>query len=263
MVFWIGLMVVALFGILWAAKGQKKNANAQTIAVVCLVLILASTIGILAENGIFGGTSSEVSRILKNEAKFSEARAAKLGKYISEKFPNAKVVILLDNNIENSGTSMAALNMLKKSLTGVQIVGTETIVIPEMNPENPVPMEELFNAKPFNEVFAKQKDADLIINFAQFPYNPEEVVNFSIWNEEKAPKLALFNGEIFKLKGAIKAGKVVAAIAMTNMQVDSKQKAPSDLEEAFKMRYTLITPANIDEVAASNSGLFEPEQPEQ
>lgn len=252
---WIALMVIALGGILWSAKIQKKNANAQTFAVIFLVLILVATGGILNDFGVLGGTSSEIKQIMENEKRFSISKANVIGKYLAEKYPDAKAVILLDSSVANTPSTTESLAELKKNLGKISIVATETINIPEPDPDNPMPYEEMVNAQSFNEIFALHKDVDLIINFANFPYNQEEVAKFSIWSMKNGPKLALYNGDIAMLKPAIQAGFVAVATTI-KPKLDPKAKPARDMKETFDMRFLLITPDNVKEIAEQNPHMF-------
>lgn len=258
MFIWIVLMAASLIGILWCAKVQKQNRNAQTYAICCLVGVLIAAFGILNHYGMFGGTSSEIKRIIQNEKKYSEAKAYVMARYLAEKFPNASAVILTDSYTEQSEAMRNAVEVFKNNLGSINVISTETIVIPEPDPENPMPMEEMVTSKQFNEIFDKSKGANLIINFASFPPNPEEIMNFSIWRMPNGPKLVLYNGEIGLLKNTIKQGFVVAATALNGNAIDPQKKAPSDNQEAFDSRFVLITPENVDQVAEQNKNIFIP-----
>ena len=59
------------------------------------------------------------------------------------------------------------------------------------------------------------------------------------------------------MKGLIKAGKVGAAVGMKTLkEADYEKSAPSDVKAAFDIRFVLITPANLEQIANDNKDLF-------
>lgn len=256
---WIGLIVIALGGLLWSAKNQRKNANAQTIALISLVLILVGAGGILKEQGMLG-SNPEVNRVIRNETKFAEAKAKVMAKFLSEKYPGAKVVFLIDNQLDSNSMNKAALAAFKKELTGMTIEADEIYEIPKVSadPEQPMMMDDMYNADKFNAIFERCKDANLIINFTNLPYDPREIAKFTLWTMKDGPNLVLFTGEVSMMKSAIKAGKIVLGTAMGTKSIDPKQACPSDAQEAFDLRYILVHPGNVDQVAEDNPNIFIP-----
>ena len=77
LIVYVALMIAGLAGMIVCQKKQKTNPNAQTIAFVFLVVILAGAGGMLYETGIFGG-DREMDRIMGNEIAFAKARSSVL-----------------------------------------------------------------------------------------------------------------------------------------------------------------------------------------
>ena len=249
---WISLilMVAGFVGIIVCKKKQKTNPAAQGIAVVCLILILAGAGGILYDN--FGG--GEQRTLIANEARFAAARSAKVAAEVKKAFNGKNAVILVNAGYEKEDISKATYDTLVKELAGVNILATEALAVDANNPE---PMEVQLNAKKYNDIFAKYANADVFVILSQMPQDPVEVGKFSVLKGGKA-KLALLSSEAGEFGRFIQSGKVVAATLSKNDQkaIDPDTKAPADLNAAFELRYVLVTPANLKDVAKKYKDLF-------
>ena len=256
----IAAMVIGLVGIIICQKKQKTNGNAQGLAFVFLILILGGAGFMLKEQGIFGG-DAEMNRIIKNEVRFTEARSQIMADYIGKTYPGQKVVIITEDNVENSPISKAAYEKMQAALTaaGANVVATEPIQLPESNPENPVPMEIALTAKVYNDIFDRYKDANIFVIMSQLPFAGPEFMKLKCWKfDPKKQSVVLVNGEIYNLKNIIAKGLVSAAAAMKTgpEAYDPDKAAPKDVQAAFDVRYILVTPKNIKEIVGKNPDLF-------
>lgn len=260
LIVYVALMIAGLAGIIVCQKKQKTNPNAQSIAFVFLVVILAGAGGMLYETGIFGG-DREMDRIIGNEIAFAKARSKVLSDYIGQTWKGESAVIITEPNIEQNKISKAALDAMQADLknAGVNVTAVEALNIKEGTAEEPVPMEVALNAKVYNDIFAKYKNANIFIIMSQLPFEAKELKNLACWKfDAKKARIVLVNGEIYNLKGAIAQGIIGAAIAMKTgpNAYDPEKAAPKDTKEAFDTRFILVTPKNVNDIAAKNGDLF-------
>ena len=256
---YIALMVVALIGIIWCQKKQKTNPNAQKLAFVFLVFILVGAGGILYEQGIFGGQDREMNKIIQNETAYAAARSQIIAESLAKTHAGKKAVIIVEKNLEKNKINQGAYDAMKKALNGIEVEATEVLETPESTPENPMPMESLVTAKLYNDIFNRYPNTNLFIIMTSLPFNTDEVQKLSVWNKSpKKTQIVVVNGEVYNLKKAIEAGYIAATAVMKNNAdaYDPEKTAPSDVQKAFDVRYILVTPENVKDVAAKNAGLF-------
>ena len=260
LIVYVALMIAGLAGMIVCQKKQKTNPNAQTIAFVFLVVILAGAGGMLYETGIFGG-DREMDRIMGNEIAFAKARSSVLSDYIGKTWKGQSAVIITEPNIDQNKIAKAGLDAMQESLkaAGVNVTAVEALKLPQGTAEEPVPMEVALNAKVYNDIFAKYKSANIFIIMSQLPFEAKELKNLACWKfDAKKARVILVNGEIYNLKGAIASGLVGAAIAMKSgpNAYDPEKAAPKDVQQAFDTRFILVTPQNVKDIAAKNGDLF-------
>ena len=261
LVVYIALMVAGLGGIIVCQKKQKTNPNAQAVAFLFLIVILVGAGGMLYETGIFGG-DREMDRIMSNEIAYSEARAKVLADYAGKTWNGQSAVIITEPQTEDNKISKASIKALEDGLkaAGINVLATEALKLPAAKEgEEPVPMETALTAKLYNDIFNQYKNANIFVIASQLPYEAKELQNLACWTfDGKKARVILVNGEIYNLKGAIKQGKIGAAIAMKSGKdaYDPEKAAPKDTQAAFDTRFILVTPDKVDEIAKANSDLF-------
>ena len=260
LIVYVALMIAGLVGMIICQKKQKTNPNAQAIAFVFLVVILAGAGGMLYETGIFGG-DREMDRIMGNEIAFAKARSTVLSDYIGKTWKGQSAVIITEPNIEQNKIAKAGLDAMQESLkaAGVNVTAVEALNLPQGTAEEPVPMEVALNAKVYNDIFNKYKSANIFIIMSQLPFEAKELKNLACWKfDAKKARVILVNGEIYNLKGAIASGLVGAAIAMKSgpNAYDPEKAAPKDVQQAFDTRFILVTPQNVKDIASKNADMF-------
>jgi len=260
LIVYVALMIAGLIGIIVCQKKQKTNPNAQAIAFVFLVVILAGAGGMLYETGIFGG-DREMDRIMGNEIAFAKARSKVLADHIGKSWKGQSAVIITEPHIDQNKIAKAGLDAMQADLkaAGVDVTAVEALNIPEGTAEEPVPMETALNAKVYDDIFNRYKNANIFVIMSQLPLEDKELTKMACWKfDPKKTRIILVNGEIYKLKGAITQGIIGAAIAMKTgpNAYDPEKAAPKDVQAAFDTRFILVTPANVKEVAEKNSDLF-------
>lgn len=273
-VVWYVIMGIALVGMIWCAKNQKRFANAQLYAAGCLVVVAISAV--MALYKYFG--NGDLNRLISNSKQFELAKVDQVAKFVSKQFAGSKVVFLVKSDMLKrdpsvSSTSVDVIAEMKKRLNGVDVL--ETVVIPVTDPNSftgsetePPPMmspEEELNAKVFNAKFneCKKLKPDVIINLAGMPFNPEDTKSLVIWKWKKSdPKVILYEanaiGDTFipdDLKNAL-----AAAVLSKNEAKFPDGKAfdfaedtvPADLKQAFDLRYVIVTAENVEDMIKNN-----------
>ncbi|MCI6288437.1 MAG: hypothetical protein MR727_06835 [Lentisphaeria bacterium] len=257
----IVLMVLGLIGIIVCQKKQKTNPNAQGLAVVCLIIILAGAGLLLWENGMLPGAGDrEMDRIMANETRFTEARSKVMGEYIGKTWNGQNAVIITEPGLDKNPIAKAGVAAMEETLkkAGVNVTATEALNLPE-NADGPAPMEMALTAKIYNDIFNAHKDANLFIIMSQLPFNGQELQKMKCWSfNPKKQRVVLVSGEIYNLKGAIAAGFIGAAAAMKTgpEAYDPEKAAPKDVQAAFDTRFILVTPENVKDIAEKNKDLF-------
>lgn len=254
----VGLMVLALAGMVWCAKKQKTNANAQTYAIICLVVVFICAITVMVQTGVFG-EGGETHRLIQNELAYSKARAVIVGQHLATKYPGSKALVITDGSEPLNKSQEQLLEGFKQGIGSAIIIESAEGLPIDKNPKKPEdyrPMEEMMSAALFDKLIAKHPNCTLVVSLIGLPY---DVPNMTLWKmpESARPKVALLTGDIHQLKAAIMASYIVAAVSMRPDLKNIEEKAPSDPKKAFDIRYLLITPENVAKIATDHKGIFE------
>lgn len=252
------VMVIALIGMIACAKKQRTNPNAQPIAVGLLIVVIACGIAILFLTNSFGGDDTQ--SLIENETKFACAKSEVLGDYLKGKFPGEKILVVADRNFAKDKRSERLVDALKKGL-GVNDIEVDTIVL-ESKGKGPaeeefmMPLEEMMTAKDFDKLLEKHQDCKLVITMIGLPRDANNLKSLKM-TKDKRPKIALLNGDIHSMQGAIASGIIVGAVSYKPGVKYTEDAAPKDVKAAFEQRYLLVTPENIKTVATEYKGLFQ------
>jgi hypothetical protein len=259
----VNVMIVSCIAMMFCAKYQNSYANAQPLAIVvfiCMIVILTITMG-----------GDDSRKLIENEMAYSRAAAVVMGKYLAEKHPDSRALLLVSRDYEKNKRTMTILEGLREGFgSKISVEGIDFPVDPKreeemekMKKEGAAP-EAMFypgddefslKAEHYNTVINKYPDANLIIFTSSLPHDVSEL---GIWDlgEDKRPKTAALFAEPQKLKNAIKA-KYVSAITTYKPDVKfTEDKAPSDPQKAFDARYLLINSDNVDEMEKQHGNLF-------
>lgn len=263
----IVVMILAAIVMVWGLAKQKAGVEwgkpvATLGAIVALICALAQ---------MFSGGGSSPKKIMESQLEFTKISTVKMGSYLADKYPGAKAVVLTAPapSVEANGKDQATeamLEGLKQGLKGkidiVEVVSIQPDMPKGMTPGDPkameflaIPLEAWFTAEKFDGVVQGHVvgKADMVISLAGLP---AEVAKMKFWNLNPRPKLALGSGNIFELQKAIEAGAVSVAITANPKADYEKLSPPSDVEKAFALRFLLVTPENVKQVAADNPGMF-------
>ncbi len=272
------VMVLALIGMIVCAKKQEVTPAAKPAAIACMVIIVVCAFGILTTTGMFGDGGTK--KLIQNELVYMKASAFIPGKHIGEKYPGAKILLLVDEE-KNNTRQAEMIEEFKRGLAGkCEIIGTDCpkplppppaegeeappAADPNMAPgpgmagmDMMIPIQEIMTAQSVTEAIAKYPGVTMIVTLVGLPRNFTEM---GIWHEEdeaKKLKVAVINGEVYQLGPEIASGQIVAAVTYNPKGKFDESKAPSDPQAAFDKRYLMITPENVEQIAQDYPGLFE------
>ncbi len=262
------VMVLSLIGMIICAKKQETVAIAKPAAVGLMALVIICAVVILMRTGVLGDQGTQ--KIIQNEFTYTKSSYVTLGKYIADKIPGAKILLITDKPRQNDTRTPMLLDAFKQGLGGkatVAITETPAIAWPEGRPQpkpeemDMIPLQEMMTAQSFNDLMAKYQDCNLVVSFIGLP---NDVENLQIWtmDPEKRPKMALINGAYHNLKSAVQSGIVAAIVAVNPKAKFTDEAAPTDVKAAFDKRYILITPDNIDKIAQEYGNMFQEEKKE-
>lgn len=267
------LMVVAGIVMLFGMAKQKAGMDwGRPLAIVCAIVALVCAIGqiVVKTTGVGKGAGG----IAKTELVYVQVSMEKMGKYLAEKCPGAKVLVIQDPETKTSSERRkAALEGLKKGFgSKVTVAATDSPTIPknakgmmgemgmgaggpEGGGEMLPPMEYWLTPAAFDGLVAKHKDCDLVVSTIGLP---SKFGQMKLWRkvQSKKLKIALGGGSIYELGKLFAMKYITAAVAYNPKAVYDDSKPPSDLDEAFKKRYLLVTPENARQLAQQYTGLF-------
>ncbi|OGV50456.1 MAG: hypothetical protein A2X49_14800 [Lentisphaerae bacterium GWF2_52_8] len=253
------IMVAALIGMFICAKKQQVYQNAQTFAFVLLAIVIACGITILFQTGVLGSANTE--KLIAKEMLFAKAKATVLGQSLAASYPGLKTLLIVEPGYEKNENQKQLIAALKEGfgskIPTVVIASPEVPPMPAGTPPEMMmrpPLEEMMQAKQFDAIINKYPDCKLIVTLIGLPFDVGEM---ELWRKDEAvrPKVALFNGEIYELKGAIMQKLIVAAVAY-KPGAKFTESPTKDIKKDFDLRYVLLTPANVEAEAAKNPGLF-------
>jgi len=259
--------IVMVFGM---AKQKAGVDWGRPLAITCAIIALVCAIGqiVVRTTGIGKGSGG----IAKTELYYVQISMEKLGQYLAEKCPGAKVLVIQDPETKTSSERRKiALEGLKKGLgSKATVTATESPKIPknakgmmgEMGmgaggPEGEMlpPMEYWLTPAAFDALVKKHSDCNLVVSTIGLP---SQFGKMKLWRsvQSKKLKVALGGGSIFELRKLFLGKYLVAAVAYNPKAVYDDSKPPSNLDEAFRKRYLLITPENVAQLAKEYTGLF-------
>ena len=248
------LMLLAFTGMIFCAR-NKSNTLSQPLAIALLVVVLTCMTIILGKT--MG--SGDIQRLMENELRYSKAGAYIFGKALGEKYPQRRALIIASRNYEKNNRDKEIVESLKSGMgddikvlavdwpeltkeekakyrrqMGPMGMGVDSAMLDAAN-EDMFMMEEMLNAEHYDRVIAKHSDCDLVITLRGLPYNVGEM---KLWSmpPKKRPMVALVLGDIFMLRGAIKAGFICALTYKPDIKF-SEDPCPKDIKKAFDERY--------------------------
>ncbi len=266
------VMVLAALVMLWGVARQKAGVVwARPLATAAaLVAVAAALVQLL------GAGDTPLEEIALVEEAYQRIGARKLAAYLAEEYPGVRVLIVKEPELAApSGRVCPLVEGLRAGFADkVTVVGEIAPEVPAgayeafleggVAPGEPAgesgiamlpPPEFWFTAAVFDKlVEAHRDDCDLIVSTIGLPM---ELRRMKYWHMRTAPRLALANGPIHELRSAIRQDRVTAALTYNPSICEwDTSRPPRDPDKAFAQRFLLVTPANVDSVAATHRDLF-------
>ncbi len=246
------VMFLSLIGMIICSKKQKVNPNAQPIAIVLMIVVIVCGIAMMYRTGVFGGAGT--AELRQREFQYYASQGAVVGKFIAENYPGKKVLLLADQNFNGNERLQMLQDALKSSSKANVVVDTVTLANPPKAPEGSppelmmdMPLFELMTAADFDNAIKKYSDCGVVVTTIGLP---RDAAKMKLWTDSNRPALILLGGGVVPgLGSAIKAGKIDAAVIVSPDAKFTEDNPPSDPQEAFDMRYVLVTKGNADEFA--------------
>ena len=245
----VAVITLAAFVGMIICATKKENPNSKPIAAVCLLVLLAGAFMYLDNNGIFRASKEERDMMASAE-RFEESRLKSLSDFITQNYASQKVIIVAPGgtNWEQNEYNKKRVDRLKKYLPNAEVKALNYV-----RNENEMAAMPGATAKEFNDFF-KANGEGLFVLLEDLPFDPRELGKLSIWKAKGKQKIALLSGEVsslgFYFKGAKPGEEVIVAavVGKTGLkEADYEKPAPENLDEAFGMRYVMITSKNIDQ----------------
>lgn len=262
---WYVIMGLGLVAMMWCAKNQRRVANAQLYSVICLVVVAVSAV--MALSSYFG--DGELEQSISNAKQFELAKVDQIAQYVNANYAGKKVAVIIRSdmmkpsdyqiNVLEAFTERVKDKVQLQDPMIIQMTDYSQVSSDSQNPPPVLSPEEELNAKKYNQQFDACKNAkvDLVVNFAGLPPMNEEVFKLKIWRWGKNdPKVVLaeineMNFDARTLKTCVAA----AVVSKPDVKFDYlEDKAPEDLNAAFKLRFVLLTEKNATEVL-DNKGM--------
>ena len=244
---YLALMVIGVIGIFVCRSKQKTNPNAQSVAVIFTIVTLVGAGGLIYDQ--FAGGDREMDQIMKNEASYAKARSLMIAEYAGKNWAGQTAVIIVEPNTEKNQINKACLDALKEGLKKANISATEEVLdIQQGTGEDSIPIESAINAKIYNDIFNKNKNANIFFLLSQLPLDAKEKNKMKCWEfNPKKTRLVLVLNEVEDLKSLqpIIAKGLIGAAVITKSGFDPEKPAAKDWKEAFDSRYELLTPESV------------------
>ena len=272
-------MIISGIGAVWGISRQKAGcAWGRPVALLCAICAVA------AAGWRMVGLSSfpNPADLLRNELRYEQAAAWKLGNHLASTCPGAKALVIVEPQLIPPGAAQnetaAKTDRQENILDGLREgFGDKVELVKAIAPEIPphvkqfmedapgtspedapepmfIPLEEWFTAKTFDQLIKKHaKECDLVISTIGLP---QDLGRMAFWTMKKRPKLALTGGSVYNLRQALETGAVIGAITYDPSKTYDDDPPPKDLGAAFQKRYLLLTPKNTKSIAQQHASLF-------
>ena len=265
-IFFLATIIAGITGIYFCLKADKKNPKkrapkAGPLALVLLLIIIASTIAILVRAAL---SDVRDERFISDELIYSRASGYMLGRSLGKSFPGYDALIITHD--KNSANTLldASLEGLREGLGRKVKIAAIDSPIPTQSkkkettkifPERMLYLSRKMEADNFDQVIEKYPECNLIISLIGLPKDPHKMSILNIMPEKRA-KLAILSSNISMLKDRISQGDISAAVINRPGYIPGNEIIPKDIESAFDKRFLLVTPDNVKLVASEHPSIF-------
>ena len=227
-------MLAAASGI-WLI-GRRENAGTRGKAAVALLTLLLLGCGVKYAALLLTGEAGELR---DSESIYYASQAHAAGKFIREKLHGAAIVLIADPDYRQDFRSDAFLKAFRESAghDNIQFVPLQTAKRAES-------LHDSMSADDFNRLVAQHPEADVFVSLVGLPQDAMQMSLLRNGDPGRKPALLLIGeGATERLAvAALRSGRIAAVITLKPEKIDTARIAPRDLDEAFAVRYRLLTP---------------------
>jgi hypothetical protein len=217
----------------------------KLVRIGSVIIIFFAVFGLnsMLMNKIFGNSND--AGIIKSEHRFYASQGYMVGKFIAKNIPNAKVLLIENENFKKSKYEQALITALKEGMGNNNV---NVVALKILNSDSEM-APSAATSKDFNAVIGSNSSTNVIVSTIGLPRDNGKM---KLWKMPKAkrPELILINSSIndlIKLSPAVKKGMVSAVVIINPKAKLVTEDSPSKLEDAFKKRYILVDKNNLAE----------------
>ncbi len=249
------IMLGSLGGLVYCFKKRFEMPNVKKKMTILFPVFIVSLILYIMVSSM---ESSKAEKIVESRIAFAQVCMNRTARYISENFPNSRILVIRDNpELEENFKYEDLIGDFKENLSnGCEITSEHIPEIPWNraeydDPEDPRPPPLIWNLKPkyFDEVIRNHPECDLLLTLIGFP---EGAQRMSVWRlpPEERPKVVMVGGYRPELLEFILYGKIDMLVRFKSFKATStdipEPKTEKELEDAFNSRYIIIDKSNVD-----------------
>lgn len=235
-------------------SARRGGRPGPILAFLALIVAGALTVGIMTFR-----RPPTVSKADQLEV-FARVSAMVLGEHLAQTAPDAKILVVVvapQAHLEDPLTRLGVEGLKAGLGTANPIVAIDSpraeaaATGGPVTPEKALRLRRTTRADGFDKLLDAYPECNLVVSFIGLPQNPEAM---AVWKRapEARPRFALIGGSVRHCRNAILAGAVCAAI-VTRPDYLPDQTVPEDLRAAFDRRFLLVTPENVEQLAAQHA----------
>jgi len=261
-------MAIGLVGMILCARhrGGRDNGGPWRLVLMLVFLLVILAGGcFIAFRSLRGGGLDD--RTAAETFDFHSAGLV-LGRHLAAAMPGASALVIVEDKDSPELHYVAGLAGLREGMgAAVRIVEVASPHDEDepasagggrpMSPERRIHLRKKTSASALDRLLKEYSDCDLVISFVGLSQNPQDMSIWSSMRPEERPRIVLFRSNVRPYREAIRAGAIQAAVVTRPDFAPGQGKVPGDPQAAFGRRFLLVTPENVDQIAAEHP-IFDP-----
>ena len=260
----------ALGMVLGLAQLRAGRKWGMVVAAICALVVVGAAFRRWKKTPAPADNSGKTAIV--REQRFLEAAGEVAGDYLAEHFAGATILLLTDarNGIPDNPSEPLVRGFRQGLGTALSIIAEVSPTVPEaglvdmppkdaLTGEEGTPQQEFppptqwFTARRMDKLLAEQEDFDLLVTTIGLPADSRQ--SAFLGSGRGHPRVVFLCGDFHGRREAFDTGRIAAAVAPKS-NADFIHPAPDNAAAAFALRYVLVTPANVRELASREPGLF-------
>jgi hypothetical protein len=220
-----------------------KHKKLVRIGSVIIIFFAVFSLNSILMNKIFRNSNN--TGIIKSEHRFYASQGYMVGKFIAKNIPNAKVLLIENEDFKKSKYEQALITALKEGMGNNNVDVVALKILNSDSEMSPSPA----TSRDFDAIIGANSSINVIVSAIGLPSDNDKM---KLWKMPKAkrPELIIINSSVnglTKLAPAVKKGIVSAVVIINPKAKLVAGTSPSKLEDAFKKRYILVDKNNLAE----------------